>query len=45
MVYIPEKPTEEQKHIFESLKGQPGIMPTEADRSRVFSKFKHLFEQ
>lgn len=45
MVYMPEKLTDEQKRIFESLRGTPGIQPGEADRNRIFSKFKHLFEQ
>lgn len=45
MVYMPENLTKEQKHIFESMRSMPGIKPTETDRNRIFSKFKHLFEQ
>lgn len=45
MVYMPEKLTDQQRQAFESLKDTPGIQPTESDRNRIFSKFKHLFEQ
>ncbi len=44
MVYMPEKLNNSQRAAIESLKGSPGITPTEADRNRIFSKFKHLFE-
>ena len=44
MVYMPEKLNDTQRAAIESLKGTPGIAPTEADRNRIFSKFKHLFE-
>lgn len=44
MVYIPEKLNDTQKQAFESLKDTPNIKPTEEDRNRIFSKFKHLFE-
>lgn len=45
MVYMPEHLTDQQRQTFESLRGTPGIQPTESDRNRIFSKFKHLFEQ
>lgn len=44
MVYIPENLTEQQKAAFESLKDSPNIKPSEADKNRLFSKFKHIFE-
>ncbi|MBO4977172.1 MAG: molecular chaperone DnaJ [Muribaculaceae bacterium] len=44
MVYMPEKVNDAQRAAIESLRGTPGIMPGEADRNRIFSKFKHLFE-
>ncbi len=45
MVYMPEKLTDKQRELFERLKGTPGIQPTDTDSNRIFSKFKHLFEQ
>lgn len=45
MVYIPEKLTDEQERIFESLRGTPNIQASEADRNRIFSKFKRLFDE
>ena len=44
MVYVPENRTESQKQTIESLRGTPEMMPSEADKNRIFSKFKHLFE-
>jgi molecular chaperone DnaJ len=44
MVYVPENLTEQQKAAFESLKDSPNIKPSEADKNRLFSKFKHIFE-
>ena len=44
MVYVPENLTDAQKQAFESLKGSPNIEPSEADKNRLFSKFKHIFE-
>lgn len=44
MVYMPEKLTDGQRRIFESLRGAEGMQPSESDRNRIFSKFKHLFE-
>lgn len=43
MVYMPEKLTDAQKAAFESLRNAPNIQPTEAEKNRLFSKFKHLF--
>ena len=44
MVYIPEKLNDEERAIFESLNGKPDIQAGEADRNRIFSKLKHIFE-
>ncbi|MDE6278270.1 MAG: molecular chaperone DnaJ [Muribaculaceae bacterium] len=44
MVYIPEKLTDQERQAIESLKGQPNIQASEADRNRIFSKLKHIFE-
>ena len=45
MVYIPEKLTDAQKQTFESLRGADNIQASEADKNRIFSKFKHLFDE
>lgn len=44
MVYIPENLGDAQKAAIESLRGAPGVEPTEADRQRLFSKLNHIFE-
>lgn len=45
MVYMPEKLSEAEKSAIASLQGSPNVQPTEAEKNRLFSKFKHLFEQ
>ena len=45
MVYMPEKLSDAEKSAIESLKNSPNVMPTEAEKNRLFSKFKHLFDQ
>lgn len=45
MVYIPEKLTDAQKQTFESLRDADNIQASEADKNRIFSKFKHLFDE
>lgn len=45
MVYIPEKLTDAQKQTFESLRGADNIQASDADKNRIFSKFKHLFDE
>lgn len=45
MVYIPEKLSEAEKSAVESLRNSPNVEPTEADKHRLFSKLKHIFEQ
>ena len=44
MVYIPEKLNDAERTAIESLKGQPDIQATDADRNRIFSKLIHIFE-
>ena len=45
MVYVPEKLSEQQKATFESMKNDPNFIPSEDEKKRLFSKFKHIFEQ
>lgn len=44
MVYIPEKLDDKEKQAFESLQGAPNMQPSDADKHRIFSKLKHIFE-
>ena len=44
MVYIPEKLSDAERSAIESLKGSPNIQPSESEKQRLFSKFKHIFE-
>ncbi|MDE6097713.1 MAG: molecular chaperone DnaJ [Muribaculaceae bacterium] len=44
MVYIPEKLSDSERQAVESLKDSPNITPTEAEKQRIFSKLKHIFE-
>lgn len=43
MVYIPEKLTDAERAAFESIKDSPNLTPGEDEKRRLFSKFKHLF--
>ncbi len=43
-VYIPEKLSQEQKALFESLKESPNVTPGEEQKHKIFSKLKHIFE-
>lgn len=43
MVYIPEKLSDGERSAIESLKNSPNMMPTEAEKNRIFSKLKHIF--
>ncbi len=45
MVYIPEKLSDAEKSAIESLRNSPNVEPSEADKHRLFSKLKHIFEQ
>lgn len=44
MVYMPEKLSEAERSAIGSLQGSPNIQPTEAEKHRLFSKLKHIFE-
>jgi molecular chaperone DnaJ len=44
MVYIPEKLSDAERKAIESLKEQPNITPSEDDKSRIFSKLRHIFD-
>lgn len=44
MVYIPENLTDAEKSSIESLRNSPNITPSEAEKNRIFSKLKHIFE-
>lgn len=44
MVYIPEKLSDGERAAIESLKNSPNMQPTETEKQRLFSKFKHIFE-
>ncbi len=44
MVYVPEKLTDTEKASIEALKDSPSMQPTEAEKQRIFSKLKHIFE-
>ena len=43
MVYMPEKLSDAERSAIESLQGSPNIQPTETEKNRLFSKFKHIF--
>ncbi len=43
MVYIPEKLTDSERSAIESIKDSPNIKPSESEKQRLFSKFKHIF--
>lgn len=45
MVYMPENLSEAEKSAIASLQNSPNIQPTEAEKHRLFSKLKHIFEQ
>lgn len=44
MVYIPENLSDSEKQAIESLKSSPNITPSDAEKHRLFSKFRHIFE-
>ena len=44
MVYIPEKLSEAERSAISSLQGSPNVTPSDAEKHRLFSKFKHLFD-
>mgnify|MGYP000825490342 FL=1 len=44
MVYVPEHLSDDERRAIESLQGSPNIRPSETEKQRLFSKFKHIFE-
>ena len=44
MVYIPEKLGDSERQAVEAMRNSPNITPTEAEKQRIFSKLKHIFE-
>lgn len=44
MVYIPEKLSDTERKAFESIKDSSNIKPSESEKQRLFSKFRHIFE-
>jgi molecular chaperone DnaJ len=44
MVYIPEKLSDNERSIFESLRKEPNSQPSASTKNRLFSKLKHIFE-
>ncbi len=45
MVYMPENLSASEKSAIESLKNSPNVHPSDAEKHRLFSKLKHIFEQ
>lgn len=43
MVYIPEKLSEKERTAIESMKDSQNIKPSDSEKQRLFSKFKHIF--
>ncbi len=44
MVYIPENLSAGEKGAIESLRNSPNIMPSEAEKKRIFGRLRHLFD-
>ena len=44
MVYVPEKLSDAERSAIESLRNSPNMQPTEAEKNRIFSKLRHIFE-
>ncbi len=44
MVYIPEKLSDAERSAIESMKDSPNVKPSESEKQRLFSKFRHIFE-
>lgn len=43
MVYVPEKLNDSDRTVIENLRNSPDFQPSETDKNRLFSKFKHIF--
>ncbi|MCH5246413.1 MAG: DnaJ domain-containing protein, partial [Muribaculaceae bacterium] len=44
MVYIPENLSNDEKAIFEAMKGNSSMKPDENAKKNIFSKLKHIFD-
>lgn len=44
MVYVPETLNDKERSAIESIKDEPDMKPSESVKTRLFSKFKHIFE-
>lgn len=44
MVYVPETLNDKERSAIESIKDEPNMKPSESVKTRLFSKFKHIFE-
>lgn len=44
MVYVPENLTEEQKKAIEAMRDAPNMKASDAEKNRIFSKLRHIFD-
>ncbi len=44
MVYIPERLTDTERATFEGLRNSANISASEADKTRIFSRLRHIFD-
>lgn len=44
MVYVPEHLSNEEKAAIEKLKDKPGMRPSESEKSKIFSRLRHIFD-
>lgn len=44
MVYVPENLNDKERQAIESIKDEPNMKASDAEKHRLFSKFKHIFE-
>lgn len=44
MVYVPETLNDKERAAIESIKDEPNMKPSDSAKTRLFSKFKHIFE-
>ena len=44
MVYVPENLSAEEKETMEKLRDKPGMQASDAEKKRIFSKLRHIFD-
>lgn len=44
MVYVPENLSDDEKKIIEQLKDKPNFTPSDAEKHRIFSRLRHMFD-